>query len=157
MPSSPERSVACISVAFLLTMSIIVNNNIRLNNLEVTNYTLVNNVSFHRSISQQTSLESLKLRADPEESFHDDIDKLVSSISTLKNLKILNLLSTSDYFKTSDIARLVSALPSLEEFWFGKSVCLSSATPLYANHNFSSMPNTSIITRKGYHTSSWTS
>lgn len=49
----------------------------------------------------------------------DDIDTLVASVSQLKNLKYLNLLSTSDYFRTFDILSLVPNLESLEELWSG--------------------------------------
>lgn len=98
-----------------------VHNSIKLRDLEVEGYSLANNAAFHRAISHQTSLESLKLKADPEDSFRDDIDTLVSSLCLLKNLKILNLVSTSDYFRTAEINQLASNLFNLEEFWFGKS------------------------------------
>lgn len=94
-------------------------NNIRLQKLQVTSYPMVGNRDFHKALSHQTTLESLELRADPEGAFRDDIDDLITSISRLTKLKYLNLLSTSDYFRTQEILTLVSQLHDLEELWFG--------------------------------------
>ncbi|KAI9052243.1 hypothetical protein LZ554_003600 [Drepanopeziza brunnea f. sp. 'monogermtubi'] len=93
-------------------------NNIRLKKLKVVDYPLAGNQDFHRALSHQTSLESLELRADPETAFRDDIDILVSSVSALKSLKYLDLLSTSDYFSTTEILALAAHLPLLEEIFF---------------------------------------
>lgn len=93
--------------------------NVRLQKLQLVNYPLVNNQDFHRALSHQTTLESLELRADPETAFRDDIDTLISSIGQLKRLKYLNLLSTSDYFRTTEVQALASQLTNLEELWFG--------------------------------------
>lgn len=94
-------------------------NNIRLSKLEIVGYPMVGNNKFHKALSHQTTLESLELRADPEGSFRDDIEDLIVSISGLSKLKYLNLLSTSDYFRTQEILALVSRLSNLEEIWFG--------------------------------------
>jgi hypothetical protein len=94
-------------------------NNVRLKKLHVDGYTLVHNQDFHKSLIHQTSLESLELRAYPEGGFRDDIDTLVASVSQIRSLKYLNLLSTSDYFRTLDIQGLVRNLANLEELWFG--------------------------------------
>lgn len=94
-------------------------NNIRLRTLVLDAYPLVGNQDFHKALSHQTTLESLELRADPDSAFRDDINILVSSISKLHNLKYLNLLSTSDYFRNSEILTLASHLTNLEELWFG--------------------------------------
>lgn len=93
-------------------------NNIRLSKLEVVGYPMIGNGQFHKALSHQTTLESLELRADPEGSFRDDIEDLIVSISGLRRLKYLNLLSTSDYFRTQEILALVSSLNNLEELWF---------------------------------------
>ncbi len=94
-------------------------NNVRLQKLQVVNYPMAGNQDFHKALSQQTSLEFLKLRADPEQAFRDDIDTLVDSISSLKKLKYLDILSSSDYFQNSEILTLASHLPDLEELSFG--------------------------------------
>jgi hypothetical protein len=93
--------------------------NIRLRKLEVVDYPLFSNQTFHQALSQQASLDSLVLRADAEGSFRDDIDTLVSAISQLSNLKELNLLDTSEYFKSSEIRQLAMHLPGLEKLSFG--------------------------------------
>jgi hypothetical protein len=93
-------------------------NNIQLRKLELIEYSLVNNQDFHRAMSHQTSLESLILRADPEATFRDDIDTLVSAISQLTGLKELDLCETSDYFRSPEIARIASSLQNLEKFSF---------------------------------------
>jgi hypothetical protein len=95
-------------------------NNIRLRKLQVVGYPLPGNQDFHKALSHQTSLESLELRADDAESgFRDDIDVLISSISQLTKLRYLNLVSTSDYFRTSEILKLSSVLTHLEDLSFG--------------------------------------
>jgi hypothetical protein len=94
-------------------------NNIRLQTLQVNGYPVVGNQDFHRALSHQTSLESLSLKADPEGAFRDDIDVLISSISQLTKLRYLNLVSTSDYFRTSEILNLSSVLTNLEDLSFG--------------------------------------
>ncbi len=94
-------------------------NNIRLRKLQVVEYTLLGNQDFHKALSHQVTLESLELRADPEDAFRDDIDTLISAISKLTKLKYLNLVSTSDYFRTSEILSLSKVLVNLEELWFG--------------------------------------
>jgi hypothetical protein len=95
--------------------------NIKLRELEVEGYTLAGSKDFHAALAHQTSLESLKLKADSEDAFRDDIDTLVSAICELKNLKDLNLLYTSEYFRTPEIMLLAANLKNLEELWFGGS------------------------------------
>lgn len=92
--------------------------NIHLKSLEVVRYPLVNNQDFHRAISHQTSLESLELRADAEDSFGDDVKTLVTAICKLTKLKYLDILQTSEFFGTGDIRLLASNLLQLEEFSF---------------------------------------
>ncbi|KAG4437151.1 hypothetical protein IFR05_007353 [Cadophora sp. M221] len=93
-------------------------NDIRLRKLQVVGYTLAGAQDFHKALSHQTSLEWLELRADAETSYRDDIDVLISSVCQLTNLKHLDLLSTSDYFSTSEILTLASHLEQLEEVFF---------------------------------------
>lgn len=99
-------------------MRISVNNDIHLRELDVNDYSVLGNTTFHSAIAHQTSLESLKLKGDPEDAFRDEIDNLVTAIRQLKQLKYLNIVSTSENFGTSDILRLLSSLKNLEELWF---------------------------------------
>jgi hypothetical protein len=90
--------------------------NIRLRKLEVVDqYSLASNQTFHQAIAQQKSLETLILRGDPEGSFRDDIDTVISAISQLSGLKELDLLNTSEYFKSAEIRQIASSLRGLEK------------------------------------------
>jgi hypothetical protein len=93
--------------------NVLFDDSIRLKMLEITGYNLVGNREFHQALANQTELESLDLRANAEESFRDDIDLLVASLSCLKNLKALYLLDTSDYFRTAQVQQLAFALPKV--------------------------------------------
>lgn len=85
-------------------------NNIRLEGLTLHNYPLAGNQDFHRALTQQTSLELLDITANPEDSFRDDIDVLVTSLCCLTNLRYLNLLDTSDYFNTQNVQAIANSL-----------------------------------------------
>lgn len=87
---------------------------IKLDSLHLAKYTLVGNQDFHRALAHQTSLTSLHLEGDAEDSFRDDIDTLVMCLGQLKNLKYLNILDISDYFRTSEIQLLALNLPKVE-------------------------------------------
>ena len=105
---------------------------IRLKKLEVLGYSLATNSVLHQAISQQASLECLILRAEPDGSSRDDIDTLVSSITKLSNLKELDLLYTSDYFKSAEIRQLASYLTNLEKFTFGAYEVTDEIWPAFA-------------------------
>lgn len=107
-----------ISAPEILT-AVCLSNFVRLQRLQVIWYPLVNSHHFHRALAKQSSLEFLTLNATSEGAGRDDIDLLVSSISHLTKLKHLNILSTSDYFSTPAIVRLVSRLSKLEDLTFG--------------------------------------
>lgn len=94
-------------------------NDLQLRSITVNDYLLINNQDFHKALSHQTSLEALNLTAESEEAFGDDIEILVSSICQLNKLKVLRLVSTSDFFTSRHIAKIASHLPNLESFWFG--------------------------------------
>ncbi|KAI9740717.1 MAG: hypothetical protein M1818_004682 [Claussenomyces sp. TS43310] len=102
-----------------LLTSLCMENEIHLRSLSLNHYSLANNQELHRALTHQPSLESLELRADAEESFRDDIDTLISSICTLKELNDLNLLDTSDYFKNAEVHRLAMSLQKLKFFTIG--------------------------------------
>lgn len=114
-----ELSFKRVLSATAILAQVCLRENIRLKKLEVVDYPLVSNQIFHHALSQQSSLESLVLRADAEDAFGDDIDVLVTSVSQLTSLTELNLLGTSDYFKSSEIKRLANHLPNLERYSFG--------------------------------------
>jgi len=83
----------------------------------------VNNQEFHLSLAHQTSLESLELRADAEECTRDDLDTLVSSLCSLRELRYLNILDTSDYFQSLQIQQLALSLPKVSASNLTSSIC----------------------------------
>jgi hypothetical protein len=87
---------------------------IRLNSLTLKGYSLANNQDFHRALSHQTSLVSLELKGDAEESFRDDIDTFLDCVCRLSNLKYLNILDISDYFNTHEIQLLAMRLSKVQ-------------------------------------------
>ncbi|OBT62667.1 hypothetical protein VE03_07508 [Pseudogymnoascus sp. 23342-1-I1] len=95
------------------------NDEIRLNNVTLRGYNFAYNQELHRSLANQTELESLELRTDPDEDDDDntreDIDVLVSSLSSLKELRYLNLLDTSNNFHSLQVELLAISLPKLED------------------------------------------
>jgi hypothetical protein len=94
------------------------NENTKLQKLDVRQYTLVGNQDFHKAIAHQTTLESLSLRAEAEGGTYDDIEILLSSLSQLTRLKSLDIYETSDFFSSPRIAQLASNLPELRDFTF---------------------------------------
>jgi hypothetical protein len=94
--------------------SVCLEHTIKLDSLHLAKYTLAGNQDFHRALAHQTSLTSLHLKGEHEDSFRDDIDTLVTSLGKLKNLKYLNILDISDYFSTSEIQQLALSLPKVE-------------------------------------------
>lgn len=106
-----------VSAPAILTQ-LCLNHNTRLRTLEVVGYAMTGNQDFHKALSHQTTLESLVLTADPEGAFRDEIDTLVSSVCLLTKLTDLNLVKTSDYFKTPEIRRIATSLKGLETFTF---------------------------------------
>ena len=106
-----------VSAPAILTQ-LCLNHNARLRTLEVVNYPMTGNQDFHQALSHQTTLDSLVLTADPEGASRDEIDALVSSVCLLTNLAHLNLVKTSDYFKTPEIRRIATSLKGLETFTF---------------------------------------
>ncbi|OBT78399.1 hypothetical protein VF21_02195 [Pseudogymnoascus sp. 05NY08] len=95
------------------------NDKIRLNSITLRGYTFAYNQELHRSLASQTELESLELRAETEEddddNIREDIDTLVSSLSSLKKLRYLNILDTSNSFQSLQVELLAVSLPKLED------------------------------------------
>ncbi|KFY84791.1 hypothetical protein V500_08998 [Pseudogymnoascus sp. VKM F-4518 (FW-2643)] len=95
------------------------NDEIRLNSISLRGYTFAYNQELHRSLANQTELEFLSLRAETEEEEDDntreDIDILVSSLTSLKELRYLDILETSNNFQSLQVELLAISLPKLEE------------------------------------------
>ncbi|KAI7659577.1 hypothetical protein KC319_g8917, partial [Hortaea werneckii] len=82
-------------------------------------YVLKDHHHFHRALKHQLKLESLVLRADPEPVSRDDIEILMATVTSLKQLKRLDLFRTSDYFSNDQIIQLAQSLPMLETLYIG--------------------------------------
>jgi hypothetical protein len=103
---------------------------IRLNSVTLTGYSLANNQEFHRSLANQTELESLELRAvAEEENTGDDMDALVSALCLLKELRYLNILDTSDNFQSLQVQLLAVSLPKVSAVLL---LCLREVASLLA-------------------------
>jgi len=114
-----DLSIGSLTTSPSILTEVCLCNNIKLRKLAVSGYLIADNQDFHRSLSHQTTLEHLDLKADPEGGFRDDIDILIYSVSKLSKLKSLNLLNdTSIDFRTHDIQSLTAPLKNLEELTF---------------------------------------
>lgn len=82
-------------------------------------YVVKDHHDFHQALTQQPSLQSLLLRADPEPTSRDDIDTLMDAFCSLKELRELRLNRTSDYFRDENIITLVEQLTNLEDLYIG--------------------------------------
>ena len=103
------------SAPSLLT-PILLENDIKLAELELDEYTMAVGKTFHRALSHQRSLKSLYLKGEGDEPGTDGYDILVDSLCKLENLTELALENISDYFQDKHICRLAQGLPRLESF-----------------------------------------
>lgn len=92
---------------------------LRVTGKEGSLYVVKDHQDFHKALKNQTNLESLVLRADPDPVSRDDIEMLMDAIVSLKNLKRLDLFRITDYFSNDQIIHLASSLPKLETLYIG--------------------------------------
>ena len=95
---------------------------IRLTHLKLEGYTMKGNRDFHQALAHQTSLRSLSLKGEAEESFggraaEDETEILERSICQLVNVVELDLKEISDYFVDYNICQLAKSLPKLKVWW----------------------------------------
>ncbi|KAL8715082.1 MAG: hypothetical protein Q9220_001039 [cf. Caloplaca sp. 1 TL-2023] len=95
---------------------ILLENDIRLTNLELKGYAMADARDFHQALSNQPSLQELQLQGDSDEA-GDGVATLVESLSQLSNLTDLRLQDISDYFTDEVVGRLARNLPKLEGWW----------------------------------------
>lgn len=102
-----------------LLLPILQNKNVKLRSLEVSakngEYTSKDHHDFHRALTEQPSLRSLVLRADPDPSSRDDIETLMNAFCSLKSLRQLRLYRISDYFSDEQIVLLAQNLSNLQD------------------------------------------
>lgn len=93
---------------------VLLENNIHVVKLEVTDYISSSARDFHRALGHQKSLRSIVLKADAEGC---EIEPLVEALSQLTHLKELRLSNLSDLFVDYHICKLAQNLRELEELW----------------------------------------
>jgi hypothetical protein len=86
---------------------------------ESSMYTARDHAIFHKALGNHTSLEKLKLSADPDPISRDLVETVVDSLGSLQGLRELSLLRISDYFSDQDISKLAQRLPLLETLYIG--------------------------------------
>jgi hypothetical protein len=96
---------------------VLLENDIKLLKLELEGYTMAGSKEFHEALTNQTSLQSLKLKGNSNDTSRVDVDILVECLAKLTNLKDLQLRDVSDYFDDADVCRLVRDLDELQVFW----------------------------------------
>lgn len=93
---------------------VLLENNLHVVKLEVTNYIASSARDFHQALGHQKSLRSIVLKADAEGC---EIEPLVEALSQLTHLNELRLSNLSDLFVDYHICKLAQNLRELEELW----------------------------------------
>ncbi|KAL8832720.1 MAG: hypothetical protein Q9170_004782, partial [Blastenia crenularia] len=99
-----------------LVTPVLLEDEIRLVNLELTGYLMADAQNFHQALSNQPSLQEVQLQGETDDA-GDGVAVLVDSLSELTNLTDLRLQDISDYFTDGVIGRLARSLPKLEGWW----------------------------------------
>ena len=95
-----------------LLTPILLEHNIKLVNLEVTDYLSSKAKNFHQALVHQQTLRSISLKGEGEDC---DVDVLVNSLSRLPRLTELRLSNVSDFFRDEHICKLARNLTLLED------------------------------------------
>lgn len=107
-----------------LALPLLQNKDVHLESLEINAqdegmYVVKDHQDFHQALTQQHSLHTLHLKADPEPMSRDDVDTLISALCSLTNLQDLRLNRISDYFSDEHMKLLTRYLPELRELFIG--------------------------------------
>lgn len=104
------------SAPALLT-PILLENGIKLKELNLEGYSMAESKDFHSALAQQPSLQILWLKGDGGEVFSPDVERFVHSLCKLENLTDLKLRDISDGFTNQQICQLAQSLQKLESLW----------------------------------------
>ena len=96
-------------------------------------YIVKDHHDFHGALEEQTSLRMLRLSADAEAATRDDLDVLLNTIGSLKDLQQLKLTRVSDFFTDRHIIFLAKQLRNLEELYIGGYGISDAILPAIAN------------------------
>ena len=108
-----------------LLIPILQNKSVKLDSLEVNTtkddnmYVVKDHHDFHKALTQQPSLSSLLLKADPEPGTRDDTETLLDTFCSLTGLRELKLIQISNWFTDQHISRLGQHLTDLEGLYVG--------------------------------------
>lgn len=107
-----------------LLMPVLLNSKVQLSSLHVgakegALYQLNRHHDFHRALTQQPTLDTLSLRADPDPVTRDDQETVLDALCSLVNLRDLNLFRVSDYFSDQHVKALAQRLKNLESLYIG--------------------------------------
>ncbi|KAI4162830.1 MAG: hypothetical protein LQ342_003547 [Letrouitia transgressa] len=100
-----------------LVTPILLEDGIKLTNLELGGYAMADSREFHQALANQVTLQELLLTGECDNETGDGTAILVESLSQLTNLTDLRLRDISDYFNDEVIQRLARSLPKLEVWW----------------------------------------
>ncbi|KAI9755633.1 MAG: ATP-dependent RNA helicase dbp2 [Chaenotheca gracillima] len=98
---------------------VLLEDNIRLESIEIQGYKMVGVQLFHHALFHQQTLESVHLQADAEHMLPRELQILVEALSKIPNLRDVKLIDISDTFQDDHIKMLARNLPNLQEFWTG--------------------------------------
>jgi len=101
-----------------LATPVLLSDKIRLEELEINNYTASDQNSFHQALLHQTGLERLLLDGDQVET-RDSLDVFVHSLCQLKEMRSLNLGWVSANFSDRHINAITEHLERLEHLYIG--------------------------------------
>ena len=101
-----------------LATPVLLEENIRLESLEVYNYSQRDQKAFHQALVHQPGIQRLMLESEPIE-FRDDLDVLIHSLCQLKQLRTLKLIGVSAMFSDSHIGALSEQLEFVEDLYVG--------------------------------------
>lgn len=82
-------------------------------------YILAENSDFHHALAHQQNLQTLNLEGNGQDAERDDVEVLVTSMTSLRALRKLDLRGISDDFEDKDVIRILSQLHDLEEVYVG--------------------------------------
>lgn len=117
---------------------------LQINATEAGMYVVKDHHDFHQALSQQPSLRSLLLRADPDPVTRDDLETLMNAFCSLKELRELRLTRISDYFNDEHIGMLAQHLARLEDLYIG-GYGVSDAV----FKSLAALPNLKVVTFSG--------
>lgn len=107
-----------------LALPLLQNQSIQLESLDINAkdegmYIVKDHADFHQALTQQQSLQTLHLKADPDPTSRDSVEMLINTLCSLTKLQDLRLVRISDYFSDEHIKVITRYLPELRDLFIG--------------------------------------